>query len=174
MTQRTIAFVTLFAGAVACGRGGSPPAAPSAASIAAGMDTRIALPLLPMMAQHQKQQMRDHLAAMQGIVGALANKDYDGVAAAAQKIGSSDSMAQMCTHMGAGQSGFTPTALDFHRTADTITAAARKKDATAVLAAVDATLGKCVACHATYKQEVVDEATWTKLTSMAPPMGHEK
>ncbi len=125
-----------------------------------------------MMAQHQKEQMRGHLAAVQAIVAALAKKDYAAVADAAQKIGSSDSMAQMCTHMGAGASGFTPTALDFHRTADGIGAAARRQDATAVLAALDATLGKCVACHATYKQQIVDEATWTRLTSTPPPMGH--
>jgi cytochrome c556 len=124
------------------------------------------------MAEHQKEQMRGHLGAVQEIVAALAKKDYAAVGAATQKIGYSDSMAQMCTHMGAGASGFTPTAIAFHRTADTISVAAKRQDAAAVLAALDATLGKCVACHATYKQQVVDEATWTKLTSMPPPMGH--
>jgi cytochrome c556 len=125
-----------------------------------------------MMAAHQKEQMRGHLAAVQEIVGALAKKDYAAIEEATQKIGYSAPMAQMCTHMGAGASGFTPTAIAFHRTADTIGVAAKKQDPAAVLAALDATLDKCVGCHATYRQEVVDEATWTKLTSMPPPMGH--
>jgi DNA-binding MarR family transcriptional regulator len=36
------------------------------------MDTRAPVPLLPMMANHQKQNMRDHLVAVQEIVAALA------------------------------------------------------------------------------------------------------
>ena len=91
--------------------------------------------------------------------------------AATKKIGYSDSMAQMCTHMGAAAPGFTPTAITFHKTADTIGVAAKKKDKGAVLAALNATLNTCVGCHAAYKQQIVDEPTWSKLTSMAPPSG---
>lgn len=36
------------------------------------MDTRRPLPLLPMMANHQKLNMRDHLLAVQEIIAALA------------------------------------------------------------------------------------------------------
>ena len=136
---------------------------------AAKMDSRTPVPLVPMMAEHQKQQMRNHLAAVQEIVAALAKNDFPRVEEATKKIGYSDSMAQMCTHMGAAAPGFTPTAISFHKTADRIGVAAKKKDRAAVLAALDATLSTCVACHSAYKQQVVDEATWTKLTSMAPP-----
>lgn len=38
-------------------------------------------------------------------------------------------------------------------------------DAGATLHAVSATLQTCVACHVTYRQEIVDEATWDALTS---------
>lgn len=38
-------------------------------------------------------------------------------------------------------------------------------DTTATFHAVSATLRTCVACHATYRQEIVDEATWDALTS---------
>ena len=175
--------VALFAVAGAGCYEGSAPAAPlkpapsttaatpSAAELAAKMDTRTPVPLLPMMAEHQKQQMRSHLGAVQEIVAALAKNDFADVEAATKKIGYSDSMAQMCTHMGAAAPGFTPTAITFHKTADTIGAAARKKDRGAVLAALNATLNTCVACHAAYKQQIVDEATWTQLTSTAAPGG---
>ena len=132
---------------------------------AADSDIRKPLPLLPMMADHQKQQMRGHLEAVRDIVAALAKDDYAAVATATSRIGYSESMGQMCTHMGAAAPGFTPAAMTFHKTADTIAVAARKKDRAGVLAALDATLGTCVGCHAAYKQEVVDEATWKKLTT---------
>jgi len=41
-----------------------------------------------------------------------------------------------------------------------------------VITALDATLQQCVGCHAVYRQNVVDEATWKKLSGMAPPMHH--
>lgn len=61
-------------------------------------------------------------------------------------------------------SGFTETALAFHRTADTIADAAERRERPATTAALAATLSACVGCHATYKQQVVDEATWQRLT----------
>lgn len=148
-------------------------AAASAVEAAAHLDTRIPVPLLPMMAQHQKQQMRDHLAAVQAIIAAAAKNDFAAVAAATRRIGYSEEEAQECTHMGAGAPGFTQVAISFHRTADTIAEAAKKKDRGAVLAALDATLSRCVGCHAAFKQQIVDEATWARLTGAAAPMpGH--
>ena len=76
-------------------------------------------------------------------------------------------MGQMCEHMGAATPGFTAMALNFHHTADTIGEAARRGDRAAVLAALDRTLQTCVGCHATYRQEIVDEATWKRLTAEA-------
>lgn len=105
-----------------------------------------------MMAEHQKQNMRDHLATIQAIVGAIAHDDMGAVAAAAGRIGSSAAMTQMCEHMGAAAPGFTPMALNFHRTADTIGEAARSGDRQSVLAALDQTLQTCVGCHAAYRQ----------------------
>jgi hypothetical protein len=51
------------------------------------MDQRAALPLLPMMANHQKQNMRDHLLAVQQIVAALASDDFVQVARERQDQG---------------------------------------------------------------------------------------
>ena len=135
------------------------------------IDTRVPVPLLPMMANHQKQNMRDHLLAVQEIILAANREDFSGVEAAASRIGYSPQMEQMCTHMGAGANGFTEQALSFHHTADSIGAAARRQDRGAVMKALGATLQTCTACHETYRQHVVDEVTWTRLTSMAAPTG---
>jgi cytochrome c556 len=129
------------------------------------LDTRTPLPLTAMMAEHQKRNMRDHLAAIQEIVAALAADDMSAVEKAARRIGYSATMAQMCQHMGAAAPGFTDVALAFHRTADTIADAAQRGDRKAVTGALAATLGTCVGCHATYQQQVVDETTWQRLTT---------
>jgi hypothetical protein len=144
----------------------------SAADALDRLDTRTAVPLLPMMANHQKQNMRDHLVAVQEIVAALASDDFAGVERAAGRIGFSEQMGQMCTHMGAGAPGFTERALEFHHTADRVAVAAREHDTTRVLSELGATLSTCTSCHATWKQQLVDEPTWQRLTSSAAP-AHE-
>src|SRR5689334_20774789 len=136
------------------------------------MDTRAAVPLLPMMANHQKQNMRDHLLAVQEIVFALSTDDFSGVERAAGRIGYTEQMGQMCAHMGAGAPGFTEQSLQFHHTADTITVAARQRDREAVMRALGSTLQTCTACHAAFRQSVVDEAAYSRLTSMPAPSGH--
>ena len=135
------------------------------------MDTRTPVPLVPMMASHQKQNMRDHLAAVQEIVAAVAANDFPGVEKAAGRIGFSEQMGMMCQHMGAGAPGFTEAALNFHHTADSITEAAKRKDAQAVLTALSTTLATCTSCHSTFKQEVVDDATWASITKQKAPSG---
>lgn len=153
-----------------------PPAETPAASASAALDrldTRAPVPLLPMMAQHQKQNMRDHLLAVQEIVTGLAAGDFAGVERAAARMGYSEQMGAMCTHMGAGAAGFGAQAIAFHRTADGIAAAARDRDAERVLATLGTTLATCTACHAAWKQQVVDDATWQRLTAAAPPSPHQ-
>ena len=147
-----------------------PAVAASPADALDRMDTRTPVPLLPMMASHQKQNMRDHLAAVQEIVAALATDDFAAVEQAAARIGYSEQMGQMCTHMGAGAPGFTDQALAFHHTADRIAAAARDRDRARVLTELGATLQACTTCHATWKQQIVDEQTWERVTSSPPPM----
>jgi hypothetical protein len=110
-----------------------------------------------MMAHHQKQNMRDHLEAVREIVSAAGEGDFARVETAAARIGYSEQMGRMCSHMGAGAPGFTERALAFHHTADTIGDAARKRDLSAVLATLGATLASCTECHATFKQQIVAE-----------------
>lgn len=129
------------------------------------LDARTPVPLLPQMAAHQKQNMRDHLLAVQKIVGAVASGDFASVERAATEIGYSESMAGMCRHMGAGAPGFTERALAFHHAADGIAAAARELRTDRVLSELAKTLQVCTSCHATYKQSVVDARRWQEITA---------
>jgi len=140
------------------------PQAKTADAVLASMDTRTPVPLLPMMANHQKQNMRDHLVAVQEITAGVAANDFAAIEQGAKRIGFSEQMGAMCKHMGSGAAGFTDRALAFHHTADGIGEAAKRKDMKAVLAKLNETLTACTSCHATYKQQVVDAATWTSLT----------
>lgn len=148
-----------------------PPAAPAPSALAAAaeqldrMDGRAPVPLLPAMASHQKQNMRDHLVAVQEVITALSVADYTAVETAAARIGFSQMMGQMCTHMGSGAPGFAERAIEFHHTADRIGAAARERNAAGILTALGATLQACTSCHAVWKQQVVDEPTWQRLAS---------
>lgn len=186
MNSRLLAS-TLFLAVVAalsC-KNGEPQPAPSMAVASAApvpsvvscaaqealdrFDARREVPLLPMMAHHQKQNMRDHLVAVQQVVAGLATSDFAGIEKAAARMGFSEQMGAMCTHMGAGATGFGEQAIAFHKTADAIAGAAKAKDSGAVLAALGTTLETCTGCHASWKQHVVDDAAWTRATARPPP-----
>jgi hypothetical protein len=126
------------------------------------------------MAQHQKENMREHLLAVQNIALAAARNDFAAVEQTSGKLGLSPGMERMCNHMGKGAPGFTEQALAFHRSADGIAAAARKHSSPAVMKALGSTLQLCTGCHAAFRQKVVDEATWTRLTATAAPNGHDR
>lgn len=131
------------------------------------LDPRAPVPLQPMMAWHQKQNMQEHLVAIQRITAALSREDWEAVSAASSMIALSPQMQMQCEHMGAGADGFTEAALDFHRRADAIAKAAEDKDVTAVLRATAHTLEACTSCHATYRQDVVGSETWEARTGRA-------
>lgn len=154
----------LLAGA--CGQ--TPGSAPDPVAALAALDGRLPVPLQPMMAWHQKQNMMEHLGAIQRIVGGLATEDWDEIAGASEVIGLSTQMQTMCERMGQGAPGFLDLALEFHRRADNIGDAARRQDRRAVLDAASSTLQACTACHATFRQDVVDAATWKERTTEAP------
>jgi len=124
------------------------------------LDARSLVPLLPHMANHQKQNMRDHLLAVQEIVLGLGSDDFGAIERAAARLGYSPQMGQMCNHMGAGAPGFTERALAFHHTADGISSAARARDRGAVMGALGATLRACTSCHEAFQQRVVAESAF--------------
>lgn len=154
---------------------GSPSALGHAIADLRALDPRRPVPLQPMMAWHQKQNMQEHLVAIQRITDGVAREDWEGIADAATGIESSPQMQQMCEHMGAGAEGFTELALEFHRRADAIGPAAQRHDAQGVLQATAYTLEACTSCHARYRQEVVDTETWTRWTGQVhePAMRHD-
>jgi hypothetical protein len=143
----------------------APPTTGAAVAELDDMDPRRPLPLRPMMALHQKDNMRDHLAAVQEIVAALASGDFTGVERGAARIGPSSQMSQTCDHMGAAAPGFVTQALAFHEVAGQIIDAAKAQDQGRVLSALGATLQACTGCHATWKQQVVDDDTWQALAA---------
>jgi len=174
MKRSTLAFVVSLLFLVGCGHPDARPVpyVPTREATAGWgtaaldeLDTRTPVPLLPTMANHQKQNMRDHLVAVQEIVQAAATNDFDAIEKAAKRIGYSDGMGQMCTHMGAGAPGFTEQSLRFHRTADRIAQAARTKQRAKVLDELGTTLQTCTACHAVWKQRVVDDLAWQQVTA---------
>jgi cytochrome c556 len=89
--------------------------------------------------------------------------DFDGVAKTSSRLGYSDAAASMCDHVGEAVPDFVDACITFHRIADDIGSAARRADRAAVLDALDRTLRSCVGCHAAYRQEVVDPATWKRM-----------
>jgi len=135
-----------------------PSHASSPATAASGDDARTPVPLTAMMALHQKRDMRDHLRVVQEIAAALAKDDFDQVARSASRIGWSEQQAAKCKHMGAGAPGFATLGESFHRTADHIAEAARRRDRAEVAQALDATLQVCVSCHESYRQDIVATA----------------
>ncbi|MEO0322269.1 MAG: hypothetical protein AAF447_04895 [Myxococcota bacterium] len=148
---------------------GSPAgeAPPHPSEALAALDPRRPVPLQPMMAWHQKQNMMAHLVAVQAITEAAARGDWGAVAQASRPLESSPRMATMCEHMGAGADGFTEAALAFHARADAIGEAAKVADGPGVLEALAATLEACTSCHAAYRQEVVHAAEWEALTKVS-------
>ncbi|MGK0359654.1 MAG: L-amino acid N-acyltransferase YncA [Bradymonadia bacterium] len=140
-----------------------------AADALAALDPRKPVALIPMMAWHQKQNMQQHLQAIERIIAGAAAGKWGAVMLAARTIESSPEMQQMCHHMGKGAEGFTALALDFHKRADAIRPAAKKKDLKAVLAATANTLNACNGCHSAFRQDVVDSATWQERTGSPAP-----
>jgi hypothetical protein len=83
-----------------------------------------------------KQNMRDHPAVVQEIVAGLATSDFPAIENAAGRMGFSEQMGAMCTHLGAGAPGFTEQAITFH----TIVEAARRRERDGVTRALATTL----------------------------------
>ncbi len=116
------------------------------------LDDRTPLNLSPQMKQVQLHNMRSHLAAVQAIVGYLANDEYDLAAETAHsKLGLSEQMKMMCEHMSDNQD-FTRLALAFHRSADDLGEVLKTKDKKKSLDALHTTMNYCVQCHATFRQ----------------------
>lgn len=157
MTVKILLTGALMMGMSVAGGAEAPDAPHHGAMAQHHLDNRTPLRLSLPMANHQKQNMRAHLEAVQAIVAGLAAKDFPAIEAAAASMGYSREMAGHCQRMGAGAPGFAERAIAFHKTADEISAAARRKDTDGVLTSLSLTLAQCTGCHANYKQEIIGE-----------------
>ena len=116
------------------------------------MDNRISLGLSPEMKQHQLENMRSHMAAVQSIVGHLANHEFDQAAQVAHsKLGLTEEMKKMCSTM-SGNENFGKLGMAFHQSGDQLGDVLQGKDMKKSLQALQATLGYCVQCHSTFRQ----------------------
>lgn len=116
------------------------------------MDSRISLGLSPEMKQHQLENMRSHVAAVQAIVGHLANHEFDQAAQVAhEKLGLTEAMRKMCSTMSDNQD-FSKLGMAFHQSGDQLGEVLKSKDMKKSLQALQTTMDYCVQCHATFRQ----------------------
>ncbi len=114
-------------------------------------DTRIQLNIPDMMKEHQKIMMREHLKAVNEIVGALVANDFELVSQTAhKKLGLTDEMRNMCSMF--GNQDFEKIGLEFHTKADELGDVAKTKDLNKTLLALDTMLKRCNQCHSMFKQ----------------------
>ncbi len=114
-------------------------------------DNRTPLNLPPMMAQHQKANMREHLKAVTEVVHYMGANDFAAASKAAkEKLGLTVQMKQMCDNM--PNEAFRNMGLDFHKSGDELAEVLKTKDAGKSLKALDTMLAKCNACHEMFRQ----------------------
>lgn len=116
----------------------------------AAADTRIKLDAPDMMKERQKLMMREHLRATQKVMALMAQDKWDEASALAHaQLGLTEEMRQMCSMFGPA---FNAMGLAFHESGDRLGDALKAKDRGKSETAMADMLGKCVACHDTFKQ----------------------
>ncbi len=114
-------------------------------------DERISLGLSPQMKQHQLSNMRSHLEAVQAITGLIAEGEFDTASEMAHsRLGLTEEMSRMCNMF--ENKNFTELGLAFHKSGDELGEVLLTKDTNKSLHALQATVGHCVQCHATFRQ----------------------
>lgn len=121
----------------------------------APVDARL-LVEMPAEAQARlRQDMLDHLAALNAIVAALGAGDLDTAADTAERqLGRASMGKHRASGMGPGR--FMPPEMrdlgwNMHDAADAFAAEARKGDARGAFGALQQVTGACVSCHAVYR-----------------------
>ena len=115
------------------------------------MDTRVSLELSAEMKQHQLSNMREHLAAVESIIGLMSENKFDDASKIAHgKLGLTPEMQKMCSMF--NNEKFTAMGIAFHKSGDDLGNALQSKDMNASLRALNKTMQHCTACHETYRQ----------------------
>ena len=116
-----------------------------------GKDERISLGLSPAMKQHQLANMRNHVEAVQSIIGLLSEGAFDKASHIAySKLGLTEEMKKMCNSF--ENENFKNLGLAFHKSGNALGDTLRTKDITKSLGALHTTMSYCVQCHATFRQ----------------------
>lgn len=114
-------------------------------------DNRIALGISPQMKLHQLASMREHLEAVQAIVGLIVESKFDEASKIAhEKLGLTPEKKAMCMAM--HNQKFTELGLAFHESGDKLGEVLQTGNAGESLKALHKTMQFCVQCHATYRQ----------------------
>ena len=114
-------------------------------------DNRISLGISPQMKLHQLASMREHLEAVQAIVGLILEKKFDEASKIAhQKLGLTPEKKAMCMAM--HNQKFTELGFAFHESGDKLGEVLQTGDAGESFKALHKTMQFCVQCHATYRQ----------------------
>ncbi len=112
-------------------------------------DDRTALNAPPMMKEHQKKMMREHLRSVREIVGLMGEGKFEEASKKAHTgLGLTDQMDQMCGMFG---EDFKTMGIAFHKSGDRLGDALATKDLKKSIAALGETLDYCVSCHDTFK-----------------------
>jgi len=121
------------------------------AGMAESGDPRTSLNLPAPMRLRQLAMMREHLAAVQSIVGLLAENKFDEASAIAHhKLGLTPEMKKKCNMV--GTSDFRALRLTFHKRADELSDVLKTGNMKRSLSALHTTINSCVQCHATFRQ----------------------
>ena len=114
-------------------------------------DTRTSLGLSAQMKQHQLSNMREHLKAVQSIVGLMAENKFEEASGIAHtQLGLTPEMQAMCNMM--NNENFREMGFAFHQSGDDLGDVLKTKDVNASLRALNKTMEYCVGCHAAFRQ----------------------
>jgi len=114
-------------------------------------DERTSLNLPAPMRAMQKRMMREHLAAVNDIVGLIADGRFDEASRIAHaRLGLTPEMKQMCNRF--ENADFRAMGLEFHRRADELGEVLKTRNAKRSLAALHRVMNSCVQCHAAFRQ----------------------
>ncbi len=122
-------------------------------SLAVKADDRELVAMPSMMQEHMLANMRDHLAAINEILGLLARDEVDDAAEVAeQRLG----MSSLDDHGAAHMASMMPDAMQaigtgMHRAASRFAIKAQEGELQPALEALEEVTSACVACHAGYR-----------------------
>jgi hypothetical protein len=130
---------------------GSPPSAAPPPESKAGPQ-RAVVPLTTEEREHVLGEMRDFLAALQGITDGLARNDFGAVAAAARKVGAGSEAGRMPPAIAKKLPlEFRQLAKATHDGFDVVATDAARRDVRHSLAQTSALMQRCNACHAAFQ-----------------------